>query len=348
MSNLTKLHLIVAANPKAYSTVGGMTGGELVGTPEAFAFHLNSDSFQNSVRPGVFYSATIGNNGLAYYLPEDNKEKREQIRNELLRNFGTPLKINGQQIVIDSKGFIYEPQRKNIRWQFEAEGLRNLNEIRTDENLQEYLINSHKIILSDRDWSKDELHWLLIRTLRKLKKPIEVDPFLIKPNYKKERTLRTLNIRPNAYVKLKKGQRLPKADYENINKIESEILTEILSSKKKKFLEKTIHDIFKHRLFKKGFYIIDEGKTSAGRFDIAFKDEMSNLKVVEFKIGMADDETLKQLLGYMKKIEKSDGKDVIGIIVARDCKPLTLEKCKQKGIEFYPYRLKLNFPGLFD
>lgn len=343
-----KLHLIVSANPKAYASDGGMAAGELAGTPETFAYFLNPKKF-GGIEPGVFYSANLGNKGLAWYLPGD-----ETIRKELLRRFGTSVQINGQLIVVDSVGYFYEPQKKGIHWQFEADGLMTLREIQEKSDLQRYLIEAHKEVVIKRDpgWSKSNLEWILIREMKRIKNPIEtknnrLNPFIIKTQDGEEHILRASSIQPNVYATLKKNQRLPKVDNKTSPKnMENEMLTEILSSKGKRFCEATVHEIFKQRLTQKERYIINEGRTSKGRFDIAYKDENDILVAIEFKVGTADNRTLKQLKDYMGGIEWKGRK--IGKIIARSCKPSTEKRIsKLSNIQFVPYNLSLSFPGLF-
>ena len=61
-----KRHLIVAANPTAYTSKSGMIVRELPVTSEAFAYH--QDHFQKKLEPGVFHPASFKNNGLANFL----------------------------------------------------------------------------------------------------------------------------------------------------------------------------------------------------------------------------------------------------------------------------------------
>jgi len=352
MVKLVRLFLIVAANPKAYSSEEGMAAGESAGIVEAFVYYLKNPNNFKGIQPGVFYSAGIKDVGLIYYLP------KSEARTELLRNFGVPVQVNGQKITIDKTGYFYQPEKEGIYYQFEADGLRTLGEIRKDSRiLQRYLIEQHKKVALDpkeTDWSEGKLEWLLIRKIEKLKKPIGTEnsrlaPFLVKTESEEEHILYAISVRPNAYARLVgKLPRSTKITQKDMRDLESEMLAEILSSKKKKLAEVTVHNIFKQQILKKGLHLVDEGHTKKGRFDLAYENETGILVVIEFKVGIAGDDTLDQLKGYMCSKFRGWGKKKKGIIIARSCEPSTEKKIKQLNIQFIPYKLTLNFPGLFD
>lgn len=99
-----------------------------------------------------------------------------------------------------------------------------------------------------------------------------------------------------------------------------------------------------------GLKIIDGGKertTEAGRIDITAVDLKDNIVVIELKAGMAQPESIAQILAYMGSVSETDQKPVRGILVAGDFhKKVILAARNVTSLELKKYSFLFNFESV--
>lgn len=96
-----------------------------------------------------------------------------------------------------------------------------------------------------------------------------------------------------------------------------------------------------------GLKIIDGGKernTEAGRIDITAIDSKGSIVVIELKAGMAQPESIAQILAYMGSVSETDNKPVRGILIAGDFhKKVILAARTISSLELKKYSFVFNF-----
>lgn len=338
---ITEFHLIVSANPKAYSNYNGMYAGELAGSVSAHCLHLEKEK-------KVIYHANIINKGIAYLA--DSKKLQD-----LIKQFGNEKTFDNKKVKISKYGFFYEAGTKIIKWIFEAEGLKTYREIYNEDKenpLKDYLPYFQREGIKERikenDKKPDKRVWLLIKNIRQLAKPIQLNDFVLKPKNRSGKKLDVHVLQPNAYVtsKTKNINKLfNSAQKLKSNKLMSDALVEVIKGKKK-FREIHVHNYFLYYLKQNGCYIKNEGKViGGGRFDVFYRYNNKNY-CVEFKLD-ADDNAPKQLKGYIDGIKKKNKlKKVNGIIICHNPSQKLCEEANKYNYEVLEYSVEMSVPGI--
>lgn len=114
-------------------------------------------------------------------------------------------------------------------------------------------------------------------------------------------------------------------------------------------LERDLQDALRENIeqLEPGLRIADKGKeviTSTGRPDITCEDREGNLVAVELKSGLAADEALTQVLGYMAALKREHGKSVRGILVAGDfSRRMAMAATNIPNLVLKRYRINFTF-----
>ena len=344
--NIEEYHLVlpVKLGPSSYG--GGWAAGSVI----AHWFHLKKGN------PGVFWVWPLTSSGI--------KREHKPLIYTWKVPIGRIIQVNGELARISRKGFFYESNSHSITWQFEAQCIiRTWSFIPENEKAAKELkrlegcIPLFRQVYLKAPWVDFKLwgDWLLIREIKRLKKPIKgqsMDGGFSFPNFKYFSNPKGKVVSLTSPDHLRGGNAFILQCPEETELVEPDPETEI-SNHLKQFLadnpppgklrERIIHDTFLINLLKEGYVIENEREVTGGRLDVLFRDQNENLISVEFKLRRGDP-AVKQLEDYINKLQKDYRTKIRGVIVCGQADEELRSRAKQRDFKVIEYKLALDTP----
>lgn len=338
--NIKEYHLVlpVKLGPSSYG--GGWAAGSII----AHWFHLVKGN------SGVFWVWPLTPSGI--------KREHRPLMHTWKVPMGRDIQVNGELARISRTSFFYESNNHSIAWQFEAECIiRTWDSILENRKATRELKKLEGCIPIFRQEYLTPLwgDWLLIRKIRRLKKPIKgdsVDGGFSFPDFKYFSNPKREVVSLTSPYHLRGGNAFVLQCPEELELVEPNPEIEI-SNHLKQFLsdnpppgglrERVIHDAFLIKLLKEGYFIENEREVTGGRLDVLFRDENGNLIAVEFKLRQGDP-AIDQLEDYINGLQRNYRTEIHGVIVCGQTDEELKSRAKQRDFKVIEYKLTLDIP----